>query len=132
MIITALELITSSIPICKQKHYRTKLFNSKCFPLDFSNIDTTKINLSNSAFIYFLILNRSLIINSQDLKIVNSVNMSNNQIVINPSISGSQVTIDFPISSEHKKLVFKYREILKLPERPSDLNSLFNAKLVAL
>ena len=57
--------------------------------------------------------------------------MSNNQIVINPSTSGIQVTIDFPISSEHKKLVSKYREILKLPERPLDLNSLFNAKLVA-
>ena len=57
--------------------------------------------------------------------------MSNNQIVINPSISGSHVTIYFPISSEHKKLVFKYREILKFPERPSDLNLLFNAKLVA-
>ena len=58
--------------------------------------------------------------------------MSNNQIVINPSTSGLQVTIDFPISSEHKKLVFKFREILKSPEQPLELNSLFNAKLVAL
>ena len=58
--------------------------------------------------------------------------MSNNQIVVNPSTSGIQVSIDFQISSEHKKLVTKFRENLKLPERPLDLNTLFNAKLVAL
>ena len=58
--------------------------------------------------------------------------MSNNQIVINPSTSGIQVTIDFQISPEHKKLVIKYRENLKLPQRLLDLNSLFKAKLVAL
>ena len=58
--------------------------------------------------------------------------MSINQIVINPSTSGIQVTIEFPISSEHKKIVSKYRENLKLPERPLYLNLLFNAKLVAL
>ena len=52
--------------------------------------------------------------------------MSHNQIV--PSTSGVQVTIDFPISSEHKKSVPKYRENLKLPVQPLDLNSLFNAK----
>ena len=56
--------------------------------------------------------------------------MSTNQIVINPSTSGIQVTIDYQISSEHKKLVTKYRENLKLPEKPLDLNSLFKAKLV--
>ena len=49
--------------------------------------------------------------------------MSINQIVVNPSTSGIQVSIDFQISSEHKKLV---------PERPLDLKTLFNAKLVAL
>ena len=58
--------------------------------------------------------------------------MSNNQIVVNPSTSGIQVSIDFQISSEHKKLVTKFRENLKLLERPLDLNTLFNAKLVAL
>ena len=58
--------------------------------------------------------------------------MSNNQIVVNPSTSGIQVSIDFQFSSEHKKLLTKFRENLKLPERPLDLNTLFNAKLVAL
>ena len=58
--------------------------------------------------------------------------MSNNQIVVNHSTSGIQVSIDFQISSEHKKLVTKYRENLKLPEKPLDLSTLFNAKLVAL
>ena len=56
----------------------------------------------------------------------------NNQIIVNPSTSGIQVTIDYQISSEHKKLVTKYRENLKFPERPLDLNTLFKAKLVAL
>ena len=41
-------------------------------------------------------------------------------------------TIDFQISSKHKKLVTKYRENLKLPERLLDLNTFFNKKLVAL
>ena len=58
--------------------------------------------------------------------------MSNNQIIVNPFTSGIQVLIDFQISSEHKKLVTKFRENLKLTERPLDLNTLFNAKLVAL
>ena len=58
--------------------------------------------------------------------------MSNNQIVVNPSTSGIQVTIDFQISSEHKKLRTKYQENIKFPEKPLDLNALFNAKLVAL
>ena len=132
VIITALNFVSSSISICNQKHYRTELCNSKCIPSDFSNTDFTKIILSNSAFIYFLILNSSLISNPSDLKLINSVNMSNNQIVVNPSTSGIQVSIDFQISSEHKKLVTKFRENLKLPERPLDLNTLFNAKLVAL
>ena len=58
--------------------------------------------------------------------------MSNNQFVINPCTSGVQVTMDFQISSEHKKLLSKYREKLKLPEQHLDLNSLLNAKLVTL
>ena len=132
VIITALNFINSSISICNQKHYRTEFCNSKCIPSDFSNTDFTKISLSNSAFIYFLILNSSLISNPSDIKLINSVNMSNNQIVVNPSTSGIQVSIDFQIPSEHKKLVTKFRENLKLPERPLDLNTLFNAKLVAL
>ena len=101
-------------------------------PSNFSSTDSTKIFLSNSAFIYFLILNSSLISNPSDLKLTNSVNMSNNQTVVNPPTSGIQVSIDFQIFSEHKKLVAKFRKNLKLPERPWDLNTLFNAKLVAL
>ena len=53
--------------------------------------------------------------------------MSNNQIVVNPSTSGIQVSIDFQISSEHKKLVTKYRENFKLPEKPLDLNPFVKA-----
>ena len=132
VIITALIFINSSIPICNQKHYRTALSYSKCIPSDFSNTDPTKIFLSNSAYIYFLIFNSSLISNPSDFILINSVIMSNNQIAVNPSTSGIQVSTDFQISSEHKKLVTKYRENLKLPERPLDLNTLFNAKLVAL
>ena len=132
VIITALNFVNSSISFCNQKHYRTEFWNSKCIPSDFSRTDSTEIFLSNSAFIYFLILNSSLITNPLDLKLINSVNMSNNQIVVNPSTSGIQVSIDFQISSEHKKLVTKFRESLKLPERPLDLNTLFIAKLFAL
>ena len=95
VIIRALNIINSSIPICNQKHYRTELCNSKCIPSDFSNTDPTKIVLSKSAFIYFLILNSILISNPSGFKFKNSVNMSNNQIVVNPSTSGIQVSIDF-------------------------------------
>ena len=132
VIITALNFVNSSISICNQKHYRTEFCNSKCIPSDFSSTDSTKILLSNSAFIYFLILNSSLISNPSDFKLINSENMSNNQIVVNPSTSGIHVSIDFQIFSDHKNLVTKFRENLKLPERPLDLNTLFNAKLVAL
>ena len=130
---TALNFVNSSISICNQKRYRTEFCNSKRIPSDFSSTDSTKIYLFYlEAFIYFLILNSSLISNPSDLKLINSVNRSNNQIVVNPSTSGIQVSIDFQISPEHKKLVTKLRENLKLPERPLDLNTLFNAKLVAL
>ena len=132
VIITALNFVNSSISFCNQKPYRTEFCNSKCIPSDFSSTDSTKISLSNSAFIYFLILNSSLISNPSDLKLINSVNTSNNQIVVNPSTSGIQVSIDFQIFPEHKKLVTKFRENLKLPERPLDLNTLFNAKLFIL
>ena len=58
--------------------------------------------------------------------------LSINQNCINPSTSGIQISVELPILSEHERLVSKYRENLKLPERPLDLNTLFNAKLVAL
>ena len=103
VIISILKSINSTVPICNSKQYRTEFCNSKCIPSDFSDIDPTKISLSNSAFLYFLVLNCSLIINSQDLKNVRSVNMSNNQIVFNLSTSGTQVTIEFPVLSEHEK-----------------------------
>ena len=58
--------------------------------------------------------------------------LSINQNCINPSFSGLQISVELPILSEHERIVSKYRENLKLPERPLDLNTLFNAKLVAL
>ena len=58
--------------------------------------------------------------------------MNNKNIIINPSTSGISLTLDFPLLPDHANLVKKYREKLKLPDRPLDLNTLFNAKLVAL
>ena len=58
--------------------------------------------------------------------------MSKNQMVINPSTSGIQIKVEFPILSEHKKLVTKNRDNLKLPEHPLDLNTLVISKLIAL
>ena len=58
--------------------------------------------------------------------------MSNSQIASIPFTSDIQVTVEFLTLSELEKLVNKYREKLKLPERPLDFNTLFNAKLVAL
>ena len=54
------------------------------------------------------------------------------KIEIIPSNSGTEVSLVFPLLSEHEKFVNKYRENLKLPDRPLDLNTLFNANLVAL
>ena len=58
--------------------------------------------------------------------------MNNKNIVINPSTSGISVDLDYPLLPDYANLVKKYRENLKLPDRPLDLNILFNAKLVAL
>ena len=58
--------------------------------------------------------------------------MNHKNIVINPSISGISLALDFPLLPDHANLVKKYRENLKLPNRPLGLNILFNAKLVAL
>ena len=68
--------------------------------------------------------------------------MNNKNIVINPTTSGYldfhylipllSLALDFPLLPDHANLVKKYRENLKLAERPLDLNILFNAKLVAL
>ena len=52
--------------------------------------------------------------------------------VINPSSSGISQALDFFLLPDQANLVKKYRENLKLPDRPLDLNILFNAKLVAL
>ena len=54
--------------------------------------------------------------------------MENCKIVIFPSVSGIQVSLEFLLLSDH----VKYRQILKLPDRSLDLNTLFNATLVAL
>ena len=56
--------------------------------------------------------------------------MLNNQIVIIPPTSGIQVKVEFPILSKRENLVTNYRESLKLSERPLDVNSLFNSKLL--
>ena len=58
--------------------------------------------------------------------------MDNKKIVINLSTSGISISLDFPLLKTQVNLVYKYRETLKLPERPLELNTLFNAKLVAL
>ena len=58
--------------------------------------------------------------------------MNNKNIVINPTTSGISVDLDFQLLPDHANLVKKYRENFKLPDRPLDLNILFNAKLVAL
>ena len=58
--------------------------------------------------------------------------MNHKNIVINPTTSGISVDLDYPLLPDHANLVKKYRENLKLPDRPLDLNILFNAKLVAL
>ena len=58
--------------------------------------------------------------------------MKNKNIVINHTTSGISLALDFPLLPDHANLVKKYRENLKLPDRPLDLNILFKAKLVAL
>ena len=58
--------------------------------------------------------------------------MNHKKIVINPSTSGISVDLDLSLLPDHASLVKKYRENLKLPDRPLDLYLLFNAKLVAL
>ena len=46
--------------------------------------------------------------------------MDDKKIVINPSTSGIQIFLDFPLLSDHVNIVNKYRENLKLPQRPLD------------
>ena len=53
-------------------------------------------------------------------------------VIINPSTFGISVDLDLPLLPDHANLVKKFRENLKLPDRPLDLNIIFNAKLVAL
>ena len=58
--------------------------------------------------------------------------MNHRNIIINPSISGISVDSDLSLLPDNANLVKKYRENLKLPDRPLDFNILFNVKLVAL
>ena len=58
--------------------------------------------------------------------------MNHKNIVINLSTSVISLALDFPLLPDHANLVKKNRENLQLPDRPLDLNILFNAKLVAL
>ena len=54
--------------------------------------------------------------------------MNNKNIVINPTTSGISVDLDFQLLPDHANLVKKYREKLKLPDRPLDLNILVALK----
>ena len=58
--------------------------------------------------------------------------MDYKKFVINPSTSSILLSLGFLFLPDHANLVKKYRETLKLTERPLDLNTLFNAKVVAL
>ena len=132
LISLVLKLINSTIPICSSNHNRTKFCTSNCIPTDYSITNPIIISISNSAFFYFLILYCRLINSPVDKKSVATDNMNHKNIVINPSTSGISVDLDLSLLPDHANLVKKYRENLKLPDRPLDLNILFNAKLVAL
>ena len=112
----------------KENHNRTEFCTSNSIPSDYSNTNSLIISISNSAFLYFLILNCSIFISALDTKIVNTVSKENSKIVIFPSTSGIQVSLEFLLLSDH----VKYRQNLKLPDRSLDLNTLYNATLVAL
>ena len=132
LIASVLKLINSTFPICSSNHNRTEFCTSNCIPTDYSNTNPIIISISNPAFFYFLILNYRLMKSPVDKKIVDTVNMNYKNIVISPSTSGISVDLDLPLLPDHANLVKKYRENLKLPDRPLDLNIHFNAKLVAL
>ena len=132
LIASVLKLINSNFPVCSSNHNRTEFCTSTCFPTDYSNTNPIIFSISNSSFFYFLILNCRLINSSVDKKIVDTVNINNMNIVINPSTSGISVDLDLSLLTDHANLVKKYRENLKLPDRPLDLNILFNANLVIL
>ena len=132
LIASVLKLINSTFPICSFNHNRTEFCTSNCIPTIYSKTNPLIISISNSGLFYFLILNCRIINSPVEKKIVDTVNMNNKNIVINPSTSGISVDLDYPLLPDHSNLVKKYRENLKLPDRPLDLNILFNAKLVAL
>ena len=102
--------------------------------MDHSKTNPLIISISNSALFYFLIVGiyLFLIVGKRYLLIVDTVNMNNKNIVINPSTSRISVDLDYLLLLDHANLVKKYRKNLKLPDRPLDLDILFNAKLVAL
>ena len=54
--------------------------------------------------------------------------MENTKIVINPSNPSNEVSLEFTLISDHEKILSKYREKLKVQDRPLDLNTLYNAK----
>ena len=58
--------------------------------------------------------------------------MENKKIVIYQSIFSILTSLGLPLLEDHQDLVNKHRENLKLPDRPLNLNTLFNAKVVAL
>ena len=68
LIAAALKLINSTFPICSFNHKRTEFCTSNCIPTDYSKTNTLIISISNSAILYFLILNCSLINSPVDKK----------------------------------------------------------------
>ena len=59
-------------------------------------------------FLYFLILNCSIINSALDRNFVKTVIMEKGKIVIFSSSSGIQVSLEFLLLSDHIKLVNKY------------------------
>ena len=55
-ITSILKFINSTFTICNLNLQRTDVCNFNCIPSDFSNIDSTKMSLSNFAFLYFVFL----------------------------------------------------------------------------
>ena len=102
--ISVLRFFSSTVPIYDLKHCKTELCNSKFFPLDFSNIDFTKLSIKTCIFIFLSLNFFSLITSPQDSKIIKkkTEKMSNNQIVIKPSTYSIQVTVEFPVWSNTK------------------------------
>ena len=107
LIAAVLKFINSTSPVCSFNHKRTEFCTSNCIPTDYSKTNTLIISISNSAFLYFLIRNCRIINSPIDKKIVDTVNMNNKNIVIDPTTSGISVDLDYPLLPDHANLVKK-------------------------